>query len=212
MQNMILTPHFTLREFTESATARKYGIDNSAPAEVVKNLRRLCENTLEPLREVLDMPVIITSGYRCKALNLRISCSSRKSQHMSGQAADFYIAQRADQSLKCKVYSVKEGAPGVKEDTPSLECNVYSVKEGNPSVKEDVPSLKCNAQGHRELLVKAFRMMLISDRIDFDQLILYPTFIHVSYVSPTANRHRILVGKGGGLYGSVTRERALTLV
>ncbi|MCR4592843.1 MAG: peptidase M15 [Bacteroidaceae bacterium] len=163
MQNIILTPHFTLQEFTESATARKYGIDNSAPAEVVKNLRRLCENTLEPLREVLDMPVIITSGYRCKALNLRISCSSRKSQHMLGQAADFFVSSRTVQS-------------------------------------------------HRELLVKAFRMMLISDRIDFDQLILYPTFIHVSYVSPKANRHRILVGKGGGLYGSVTRERALTLL
>ncbi len=177
MQNIILTPHFTLQEFTESATARKYGIDNSAPAEVVKNLRRLCENTLEPLREALDMPVIITSGYRCKALNLRISCSSRKSQHMLGQAADFYIAHGSVESLKCKVDSVKR-----------------------------------EAIGHRELLVKAFRMMLISDRIDYDQLILYPTFIHVSYVSPKANRRRILIGKGGGLYGSVTRERALTLV
>ncbi len=205
MQNIILTPHFTLQEFTESATARKYGIDNSAPAEVVKNLRRLCENTLEPLREVLEMPVIITSGYRCKALNLRISCSSRKSQHMLGQAADFYIAQRGFESLKCKVYSVKEGAPSVKEGAPSVKCNVYSVKEGAPSVKG-------GAMGHRELLVKAFRMMLISDRIDFDQLILYPTFIHVSYVSAKANRHRILVGKGGGLYGSVTMERALTLL
>ncbi len=198
MQNMILTPHFTLQEFTESATARKYGIDNTPPAEVVNNLRRLCKNTLEPLREALDMPVIITSGYRCKALNLRISCSSRKSQHMLGQAADFYIAQRGFESLKCNVYSVKV-------DNPSVKCKVYSVKEDAPGVKGD-------ALGHRELLVKAFRMMLISDRIDYDQLILYPTFIHVSYVSPKANRHRILVGKGGGLYGSVTMERALTLI
>ncbi len=183
MQNMILTPHFTLQEFTESATARKYGIDNTPPAEVVNNLRRLCENTLEPLREVLEMPVIITSGYRCKALNLRISCSSRKSQHMLGQAADFYVSSRTFQSVKCKVYSVKE----------------------------DDPSVKGEEMGHRELLVKAFRMMLISDRIDFDQLILYPTFIHVSYVSPKDNRHRILVGKGGGLYGSVKLEAALTI-
>ncbi len=162
MQNIILTPHFTLQEFTESTTARKYGIDNAAPAEVVKNLRRLCENTLEPLREVLEMPVIITSGYRCNALNLRISCSSRKSQHMLGQAADFFVTQRS-------------------------------------------------IENHRELLVKAFRIMLISDRIDFDQLILYPTFIHVSYVSAKDNRHRILVGKGGGLYGSVKLEAALTI-
>ncbi len=162
MQNIILTPHFTLQEFTESATARKYGIDNTPPAEVVNNLRRLCKNTLEPLREALDMPVIITSGYRCKALNDRMIHYTQKSQHLKGQAADFYIAQGA-------------------------------------------------AQSHRELLVKAFRMMLISDRIDFDQLILYPTFIHVSYDSSKANRHHIFVVKGNNRLARVTSEAALTI-
>jgi hypothetical protein len=51
MDNIILTPHFTLLEFTESTTARKYGIVNEPPPEAVDNLRRLCQGTLEPLRE-----------------------------------------------------------------------------------------------------------------------------------------------------------------
>ena len=69
--NILFTPHFALLEFTESATARKYGIDNTPTPEIVENIRSLCVNTLEPLREELGQPVIITSGYRCKALNER---------------------------------------------------------------------------------------------------------------------------------------------
>lgn len=90
--NTVLTPHFKLREFTESATAMKHGIDNRPTPEVVENLRRLCTHTLEPLREKLGLPIIITSGYRTKELNEIIVHASRKSQHMSGQAADFWVS------------------------------------------------------------------------------------------------------------------------
>ena len=93
MQNNIyLSPHFNLEEFLVSATARKYGIDNTPPAEAVENLRALCIHTLEPLREALGLPIVITSGFRCKALNERITHHANKSQHMEGCAADFYVA------------------------------------------------------------------------------------------------------------------------
>ena len=75
--NTVLTPHFKLREFTESATAKKHGIDNRPTPEVVENLRRLCTHTLEPLREKLGLPIIITSGFRTKELNDIIVQSSR---------------------------------------------------------------------------------------------------------------------------------------
>lgn len=91
--NILLTPHFKLREFTESATAMKHGIDNRPTPEVVENLRRLCTHTLEPLREKLGLPIVITSGYRNKELNDIIVHASRKSQHMEGRAADFYVVQ-----------------------------------------------------------------------------------------------------------------------
>ena len=85
--NELLSPHFCLREFTESATAREHGINNTPPQEAVENLRALCQHTLEPLREALGLPIIVTSGYRCKALNHLLVNHSVKSQHMNGQAA-----------------------------------------------------------------------------------------------------------------------------
>lgn len=35
--NTLLSPHFSLLEFTESATARKHGIVNEPTAEAVEN-------------------------------------------------------------------------------------------------------------------------------------------------------------------------------
>ena len=161
--NTLLTPHFALREFTKSATAMKHGIDNRPTPEVVENLKRLCQHTLEPLREKLGLPIIITSGFRTKALNDIIVHASRKSQHMTGQAADFYI--------------------------PEVSGNL----------------------SHRDRLILAFRTIITNPEVDFDQLILYPNFIHVSFVSKETNRHNIMTAQGDGKYCSLTRENALML-
>jgi hypothetical protein len=91
MQDIQLSPHFKLSELTASATARENGIDNTPPPEIVDNLSPLCEGTLEPLREEIKLPVVITSGYRCKVLNERITHHSATSQHMQGEAADFVV-------------------------------------------------------------------------------------------------------------------------
>jgi hypothetical protein len=161
MQDIIyLSPHFTLQELCASQTAVKYGIVN-VPSELgVENLRRLCEGCLEPLREALQLPVVITSGFRTKALNDRLAHASSTSQHMRGEAADFYVGK-----------------------------------------------------GNREELIKAFREILQNPGIDFDQVILYPTFIHVSFVSKERNRHGILKAQGNGKlgYGRLTVANALLI-
>ena len=90
--DIFLSPHFKLSEFVVSETASRHGIDNTPPEEAVENLRRLCQGTLEPLREALQLPVVITSGFRTKALNDRLAHSSERSQHMQGCAADFYVS------------------------------------------------------------------------------------------------------------------------
>ena len=168
--NALLTLHFALREFIESATAMKHGIDNRPTPEVVANLKRICQHTLEPLRVKLGLPIVITSGYRTKALNNIIVHASRKSQHMTGQAADFYIAS-----------------------TPSTDSGTGSTTS------------------HRELLIKAFRLIITEPEIDFDQLIIYPSFIHVSYVSKETNHHKIMTAQGDGKYCRLTHEDALML-
>ena len=105
MNNIQFTPHFELREFVASQTARAHGLDNTPPAEAVENLRALCVHTLEPLREALGLPIIITSGYRTKELNRLLVQHSNKSQHMNGEAADFYVGWNGP----------KENAPSRRE-------------------------------------------------------------------------------------------------
>ena len=65
--------------------------------------------------------------------------------------------------------------------------------------------------GRRELLIMGFRLIILNEDIDYDQLILYPTFIHVSYVSRSKNRRKIIKANGHGSYCTVTREAALCL-
>ncbi|MBR1466878.1 MAG: peptidase M15 [Bacteroidaceae bacterium] len=169
--DILLSPHFKLREFIASRTAEEHGIDNTPPDEAVENLRRLCEGCLEPLREALGLPVVVTSGFRTKALNSLLAHSSERSQHMLGQAADLYI--------------------GHTENTESTE-----------------------KASRRELLIKAFREVLTNPKIDFDQIILYPTFIHVSFVSRERNRRGILLAQGNGKlgYGRLSLSSALQIV
>ena len=142
MQNTFLTPHFSLLEMCESRTANRYGIVNVAPPDAVENLKRL---------------------------NEILAHSARKSQRLTGCAADFYVGQGR------------------------------------------VSRSRFQVSGHRERLIKAFRLILTELGIDFDQLIIYPTFIHVSYVSPQANRHYIMTANGSGQYQRILREQALML-
>ena len=67
---MKLTEHFTLSEFEHSATAEKYHIDNSVPAQYIPTLQQLCKEVLEPLRSFVGGPIVISSGYRCNQLNV----------------------------------------------------------------------------------------------------------------------------------------------
>ena len=193
----LLTPHFALHEFIRSATARKHGIANYPLPEAVENLKLLCHHTLEPLREALGLPVVITSGYRCKALNNIIAHHSNRSQHMKGQAADFHVGQGE--------------VSGSMFQVPSSKAAELLVPSPLQAKRPCGSSAKSWGTSPRERLVRAFRLILTDPSIDFDQLIIYPNFIHVSYVSREKNRHSIMTGSGAGKYCALTREAAMRL-
>ena len=86
---MQLSPHFKLVEFTRSATAQARHIDNTPNEEQIKNLKFLCDNVLEPLREQFG-PIIIGSGFRCPALNTAVG-GVKNSQHNTGEACDIHL-------------------------------------------------------------------------------------------------------------------------
>lgn len=86
--------NFKLSEFFVSSTADKNGIKNEpsldAKATVVRNINLLVDNVLDPVRDMVNTPIIITSGYRCPKIN-RLVGGANNSQHMSGCAADFHV-------------------------------------------------------------------------------------------------------------------------
>ena len=88
----MLSKNFALEEFIRSSTAERMGIDNvPKDEEVIKNLRNLCLEILQPLRDYVGAPVHINSGYRCKELNEAVG-GVKNSQHCRGEAADIRIA------------------------------------------------------------------------------------------------------------------------
>ena len=92
---MQLTEHFSVEEFARSATADRLGIDNRVPASFISNLKALCEVVLEPLRAYAGQPIVISSGYRCPALNQAVG-GVPQSQHLRGEAADLHLPSTAE--------------------------------------------------------------------------------------------------------------------
>ena len=135
---MQLSKNFKLSEFTHSKTAVKHNIDNTPSPSEVANLKILCEKLLQPLRDVYNKPMTISSGYRNEELNKKVGGVST-SQHMRGQAADVVVP--------------------------------------NPRLLLDI---------------------LIASGIKFDQAILYPNFLHLSY-NEGKNRMQKLPSKGMSL-------------
>lgn len=86
---MQLTQHFSLKELTVSEYAIRKGLNNSPGPDEIENMVELCRNVLEPLRELIAEPLIVTSGYRSPEVNKGIG-GAKKSQHVEGKAADIH--------------------------------------------------------------------------------------------------------------------------
>ena len=83
---MNITENFTMAELTESQIATRLGIDNTPDEHAFRNLVKLAKS-LQDIRDLINAPLIITSGYRGPKLNEHIG-GSKTSVHMKGFAAD----------------------------------------------------------------------------------------------------------------------------
>ena len=87
---MQLTEHFTLEELIYSSTAKAKGLKNEPTQDHIENLKLLAQYVLEPIREKIGCPLVISSGYRSEKVNALVG-GSKTSQHILGQAADIQI-------------------------------------------------------------------------------------------------------------------------
>lgn len=91
---MNLSKHFTLQELTASQVAGRLGLDNTPSKEIINALTILA-GKLEEVREVLGVPMVISSGYRSPDIN-RIVRGAKNSMHLQGYAADFIAPKYGD--------------------------------------------------------------------------------------------------------------------
>lgn len=89
----MLSPHFSIEEFTASDTAVRLSIDNTIPASLLVAAQETAQ-LLERIRDELSrqagqpVPILVSSGYRCLPLN-RALLSDDSSDHVIAAAADF---------------------------------------------------------------------------------------------------------------------------
>lgn len=95
---ILLPTELTYNKLFSILTCCSQVIDNSLThtnpthAKFISNLAPLCKEVLEPLREYVQEPVIISSGYRCPRLNSHPEVrGSSTSQHLNGEAADIHL-------------------------------------------------------------------------------------------------------------------------
>ena len=79
------------KNFTMSELCRSNSYPNLAakelPIEIAENLCSLIMKVLQPLRDAMQFPIIISSGYRPPALNKAVN-GATNSWHQKGLAAD----------------------------------------------------------------------------------------------------------------------------
>lgn len=86
--------YFTIKEMTDSQTAKLYHIDNTPTEEITENLKKVMY-ILDIVRTHMGKPIFVNSGYRCKKLN-EIVGGVQKSMHTKGLAADFRTGEKED--------------------------------------------------------------------------------------------------------------------
>lgn len=82
--------NFSISELIHSDNAIKAGIDNTPSIKEIDNLLNLIFYCLQPVRDKLKRPMIITSGYRNMKVNF-LAGGAINSGHLKGTCADFVV-------------------------------------------------------------------------------------------------------------------------
>ena len=83
--------YFEMSELIHSDTAVKHNINNMPDINSLDNMLNLIVFCLQPIREKLKKPMIITSGYRNFQVNKLVG-GSNTSEHTKGMACDFVVS------------------------------------------------------------------------------------------------------------------------
>lgn len=113
--------NFTMSELLKSDIAEKYNISNIPDKKSLDNMLTLIIECLQPIRNYIDKPMLISSGYRSPRLNGHpLINGAQNSQHVTGQAVDFTIKGMTPKQIIEKIK-----ASGVQVDQAINEKNCW---------------------------------------------------------------------------------------
>ena len=82
--------NFKISELIHSDLAIQNNINNMPDINALDNMLELIFHCLQPIRNLIKKPIIITSGFRNQQINF-LAGGALSSQHKEGKAADFII-------------------------------------------------------------------------------------------------------------------------
>ena len=86
IEDVKLSEHFSLFEFCKTSH-KEYQTKNLQYGKSIQGRLETQADFLEKVRDLLDCPILITSGVRCPELNKAVG-GAQTSQHLSGHATD----------------------------------------------------------------------------------------------------------------------------
>ena len=84
-----ISKDFSYHEFEKTEKEQYKDKNIITDFSVRNNIKSLVENILQPLRDDIGKPLIISSGYRCPEVNFLVG-GKPTSQHLKGEAADVF--------------------------------------------------------------------------------------------------------------------------
>lgn len=93
---MKLTENFTIEE--AQVTKHKQFNNVISDVNILENVKQIARTVMQPLRDYLKIPIIVSSWFRIPQLNAYIG-GSKTSDHLTGEAVDFTCSKMLDAFL-----------------------------------------------------------------------------------------------------------------
>ena len=103
---MLNSKYFTEKETTTSKTAKELKIKN-IPTEKEKKYIQYTASRMDYIRELLGVPLIVLSWFRCEELNRAVK-GSQTSAHRFGLAVDVYSNKMTSKEIYEKALQLKQ--------------------------------------------------------------------------------------------------------
>ena len=173
--------YFSIEELVKSASAERLAIDNTPPRAAKQMLTILIEQLLDPIRRRYGAPIIVTSGYRCPALNTAVG-GVANSHHIVGCAADI-VGTETPSNLPLYGEALQTSQQNISGEHP----------EGAPHRGGAVQRTEGVCRGQNLALFHLIVQMQREGQIHFTQLIAEEGYrwLHISYV-PGMLRNQVI--------------------